>query len=114
MRRVGSISSLALRNPLSKRNFSITSKCPVTGTFTDTDAISPVVKGDCSRPYSEIPGPLIYPLLGSILDFKKQGGTMLLATSEYYKKYGMIVKHNITRDEVIIADPREYVKGKLS
>ncbi len=97
------------RNNVAKRPVhSAAATCPVTGT---SSTVSPTNSGN-SRPYKQIPGPKIYPVLGSILDFKENGGSMLMISSLYYKKYGMIVKQNVTGNEVIIYDPIEYLKGK--
>ena len=85
------------------------STCPVTGTSSVKNEFES--KNVKSRPYSEIPGPKMYPLLGSLLDFKDNGASLLKSSLAYYEKYGMIAKQNLTGDEVIIFDPREYIKG---
>ena len=85
------------------------STCPVTGTSSVKNEFES--KNGKSRPYSEIPGPKMYPLLGSLLDFKDNGASLLKSSLAYYEKYGMIAKQNLTGDEVIIFDPREYIKG---
>jgi hypothetical protein len=99
------------------RQLSVASKCPVTGTSSDPSVSkknpsSKSATGERSRPYSEIPGPPIYPLLGSILDFKHHGARLDLSGLAYYKKYGAISKQNISGPEVLIYDPHEYMKGK--
>ena len=47
------------------------STCPVTGTSSVKNEFES--KNVKFRPYSEIPGPKMYPLLGSLLDFKEIG-----------------------------------------
>jgi hypothetical protein len=97
------------RNNVAKRPVhSNAATCPVTGT---SSTVSSTNSGN-SRPYKQIPGPKIYPVLGSILDFKENGASMFKTSNLYYKKYGMIVKQNVTGNEVIIYDPIEYLKGK--
>lgn len=91
------------------------STCPVTGT-TSKQSATTRCKNDGDKqgkPYSEIPGPPIYPVLGSILDFKNHEASQVKSTHEYYKKYGNIVKQNICGNEVIIYDAREFLKGRF-
>jgi hypothetical protein len=97
------------RNNVAKviSSHSTAATCPVTGTSSSGSSTN----SENSRPYGQIPGPKIYPVLGSILDFKESGGTMLSTSSSYYKKYGAIVKQNVTGNEVIIFNPIEYLKG---
>jgi len=96
------------RNNVAKltSSHSTAATCPVTGTGSSGSSTN----SENSRPYKQIPGPKIYPVLGSILDFKESGGTMLSTSSSYYKKYGAIVKQNVTGNEVIIFNPIEYLK----
>ena len=98
--------SLVRSHKLSAKSLST---CPVTGTRSEKNEVES--KNGKSRPYSEIPGPKIYPLLGSLLDFKDNGASLLKSSQTYYQKYGMIAKQNLTGDEVIIYDPREFIKG---
>ena len=103
---VHGLQSLVRSHKLSAKSLST---CPVTGTRSEKNELES--KYGKSRPYSEIPGPKIYPLLGSLLDFKDNGASLLKSSQTYYEKYGMIAKQNLTGDEVIIYDPREFIKG---
>ena len=90
---------------------STTSTCPITGTSSSKSS-SPQADGKYRR-YEDIPGPKIYPILGSLQDFSKNGGTLIDTSQIYYKKYGMISKQNITGNEILIYDPREHLKGRF-
>ena len=88
---------------------STTSTCPITGTSSSKSS-TPQIKGKSGR-YEDIPGPTIYPLIGSLRDFFNNGGTLQATGLVYYKKYGMISKQNINGKEILIYDPREHLKG---
>ena len=88
-----------------------TSTCPITGVTSTKSIPSSSIEGN-PRPYSEIPGPPIYPLAGSIIDFANTGGNTSDSNTVYYYKYGPITKQNICGDEIIICDPREHIKGE--
>lgn len=80
----------------------------------DLNDTSPSKPSEPPKPYSEIPGPKIYPLAGSIIDLKgkmDKGMTMFAVFEEYRKLYGHIIRQNISGEEVMIFDPREIVKG---
>jgi hypothetical protein len=89
------------------------STCPITGVTSGKSIPLPPTDGSNPRPYSEVPGPAIYPLVGSIIDFANTGGNTSDSNTSYYYKYGAITKQNICGDEVIICDPREHIKGEL-
>lgn len=111
-RKVRKVQTIAVRSGIFQTAYSTTSStCPITGS--SSAKIGPSTEPTNSpRPYAEIPGPKIYPVLGSLLDFKEHGATLFQTSRVYYKKYGMITKQNIKGDEIIIYDPREHLKGK--
>ena len=92
------------------------STCPVTGATSSPGTSDSVVMPQNGKPRSinEVPGPKIYPVLGSLLDFKEHAASLHVSSQAYYKKYGKIVRQSIICDEVIIYDPREYIKGDMS
>lgn len=94
---------------LQKVLLSTTSTCPITGTSSSKSS-SPQENWNHGK-YDDIPGPSIYPIVGSLLDFQKNGGNLRDTAHVYYKKYGMISKQNISGNEIIIYDPREHLKG---
>lgn len=105
---------ITVRSAILQTAYSTTSStCPITGTSSAKDDSSKN-RSNLPRPYDDIPGPKIYPVLGSLLDFKENGGTSFETSRLYYKKYGMITKQNINGEEVIVYDPREHLKGKIS
>jgi hypothetical protein len=87
------------------------STCPINNTSSANQNTS---RGPAKlpRPYDDIPGPKIYPIVGSLIDFMQNGGTVFETSRLYYKKYGPIAKQNIGVNEVIIYDPQEHLKGK--
>lgn len=96
------------------RRFLTTSNCPITGTTSSVPNDIPINKAEDvgklnSRPYKDIPGPSIYPFIGSIPDLIEKG-SLNASGLAFYKKYGPIAKHNAMGEEVFIFDPREYLK----
>ena len=90
---------------------STTSTCPITGTSSSKSSF-PQENGSHGK-FEDIPGPNIYPIVGSLQDFQKNGGNLRDTAHVYYKKYGMISKQNITGNEIIVYDPREHLKGSV-
>lgn len=116
LRRGSAMSSKALRVAILQSlpmSTTTASTCPITGTTSSKSIPSSPIDDRNPRPFSEIPGPVIYPLLGSIIDFTNTGGNMSASNTVYYYKYGAITKQNITGNEIIIFDPREHLKGEL-
>lgn len=65
------------------------------------------------KPFSAIPGPPQWPVLGSLPDFMAKKGAIApwLCTDHYYKEYGAIVQQNLLGErEVLVYNPKEYLK----
>jgi hypothetical protein len=93
------------------------SKCPV-----DHKASAPVDKETTNnpstptgKPFDSIPGPPIYPIIGSVWDLKTRmdkGRCFFEVIKDYRNEYGPIVKAKIFNSpSVFLHDPREFLKG---
>ena len=85
--------------------------CPITGSKSSSreNNTSPVPQ----KHVSEIPGPPILPLIGSLGDAiirKKSLGNLM---GDYYNEHGPIIKHKLVDEEVVLYDPNDILKGNL-
>lgn len=67
------------------------------------------------KPFDSIPGPPIYPLIGSVWDLKTRmdkGRCFFEVIKDYRNEFGPIVKAKIfDSPSVFVHDPREFLKG---
>ena len=67
------------------------------------------------KPFESIPGPPIYPVIGSVWDIKKRAGKGKMfyeIVKDYRYEYGPIVRTKLfDKYNVYVYDPREFLKG---
>ena len=96
------------------------STCPVTGGGGGNNVATKVTKNASKKPLpidasklktiQDIPGPTIYPLVGTAMDLGNYDGVMWKAYRDYYQKYGSVVKVKYDVEEVVVFDPHEFIK----
>ena len=70
------------------------SRCPITGTEAEQSTAKRSQSQMPLKPFSDVPGPTLYPLLGTIPDLaKNHGGVMWKAHLHYYHEFGTLSRH---------------------